>query len=149
MTIYYFQILLFTHSIITLKDASRLYSSRFSLDITSLLESCIITDEINEVLFSIPNDKVLGLDICTSLFFKRSWDIIGRDFITTARYFFDTNTLPRCVNVTRITLVPKIESLTTMNDFRPISCYNMMYKYIYKVIVSRLKGIFPDVIGPA
>jgi hypothetical protein len=46
-------------------------------------------------------------------------------------------------------LVPKIESLTTMNDFRPISCYNMMYKYIYKVIGSRLKGIFPDVIGPA
>lgn len=63
------------------------------------------------------------------------------------RHFFDTNTLPRCVNITRIALVPKIESPTTMNDFKPISCYNMMYKCISKVIISRLKGIFPDVIG--
>ena len=35
-----------------------------------------------------------------------------------------------------------------MNNFRPISSCNVMYKYISKVIVSRLKGIFLNVIGP-
>jgi hypothetical protein len=64
------------------------------------------------------------------------------------RYFFATSTLPRCVNATRINLVSKIEALTTMNDFRPISCCNAMNKYISKVIVSRLKEFFSNVISP-
>jgi len=64
------------------------------------------------------------------------------------RYFFDTSSLPKCVNVTKIDLVPKIEALTTMNDFRPILCCNVMHKYISKVIVSRLKEFFSNVIGP-
>ena len=54
-----------------------------------------------------------------------------------------------CINATRIVLVPKVETLTTMDDFRHISCCNVMYKYISKVIVNRLKGIFSDVIRPA
>jgi hypothetical protein len=32
---------------------------------------------------------------------KKHWDIIGKDFITVVRYFFDSYTLPRCVNATR------------------------------------------------
>ena len=39
--------------------------------------------------------------------------------------------------------------LLDVNDFRPISCCNVIYKYISKVIVSRLNGIFLDVIGVA
>jgi hypothetical protein len=35
-----------------------------------------------------------------------------------------------------------------MNNFRLISSCNVMYKSISKVIVSRLKKIFLDVIGP-
>jgi len=112
------------------------------------LESCITIDEIKEALFFIQDVKTPSLDSYTSLFFKKSWDISSRDCITVVRYFFDTNTLHRCVNAIRIALVPKIEVSTIMKDFRPISYYNVMYKYISKVIVSRLKGIFPNVIGP-
>ena len=36
------------------------------------------------------------------------------------RYFFDFSILPRCVNATRINLVPKIENPIIINDFRPI-----------------------------
>jgi hypothetical protein len=55
--------------------------------------------------------------------------------------------LLKCVNATKIFLVLKVETPTTMNDFRPISCCNMMYKCISKVIMNRSKGIFPEVIG--
>lgn len=94
------------------------------------------------------NDKAPGLDGYTFLFLKRSSDIIGRDFIAAVRYLFDFSSLLRCVDVTRITLAPKIENFITMNDFRPISCCNVMYKCISKLIVNMLKIILLDFIGP-
>jgi len=139
---------LFTPSIITLEDASCFFYKRIPPDITPFLESYITTDEINDTLFFISDEKTPSPNGYTSLLFKRSWEIIGRYFIAVVRYFFDTNTLPKCVNSTRIALVPKIEAPTTMNNFRLISSCNVMYKCIYKVIVSRLKEIFLNVIGP-
>jgi len=131
----------------TLEDVSR-YFTRIALDIMPTLDSYITDDEIKKTLFSIPH-KAFGLDGYTSLFFKRSWDIISKDFIATMRYFFDSSTLPRCVNATRISLISKIETLMIMNNFRRISCSNVIYKYISKVIVSGLKGMLVDVIGPS
>jgi hypothetical protein len=62
--------------------------------------------------------------------------------------FFYSSTLLRSVNATKIALVPKVETSTTINDFRPISyCCNVKYKCISKVIVNRLKRIFLEVIG--
>jgi hypothetical protein len=54
------------------------------------------------------------------------------------KYFFEFSTFLRCVNATRIALVLKVENLVTMNDFKPISCCNVMYKCISKVIMSKL-----------
>lgn len=76
-------------------------------------------------------------------------DIVSKDFIAITRYFFPSYAIPRCINATRIVLVSKIENLVTINDFKPISCCNMMYKCIFKVIMSRLKRIFPNFICPA
>jgi hypothetical protein len=106
-------------------------------------------DEIRIALFSILDDKAFGLDGYTSLFFKRHWEIIYGDFIVIMRLFFDTLTLPKCVNATRIALVPKIENPISVNDFRLISYCNVMYKCISKVIVNKLKVIIPNVICPS
>jgi len=62
--------------------------------------------------------------------------------------FFYSSTLLRCVNAIRIALALKVETPTTMNDFRTISCCNVMYKYISKVIMNRLNEIFLKIIGP-
>ena len=109
-----------------------------------------ITDEdIKAALFSIPDNKSPGPDGYNAYFFKHCWSIIGPDFLAAVRYFFTNNCLPRCVNATRIALVPKVENPSCMNDFRPISCCNVLYKCISKVIVIRLKAALGDVIGLA
>jgi len=107
----------------------------------------ITNDDIKSALFSIPDNKSPGLDGYNALFFKKCWDIIKVDFIAAVRYFFSNNALPRCVNATMVTLVPKLENPTCMNDFRPISCCNVLYKCISKLIVNRLKEALTDVIG--
>ena len=39
------------------------------------------SDDINSALFSIGNDKALGLDGYSAFFFKKAWDIVGIDFV--------------------------------------------------------------------
>jgi hypothetical protein len=49
-------------------------------------------------------------------------------------------------NSTFITLIPKVVSSSSMNDFHLISLCNCIYKIIAKVIVGRIKGILSDAI---
>ncbi|KAJ6978392.1 hypothetical protein NC653_026707 [Populus alba x Populus x berolinensis] len=109
----------------------------------------ITDDDIQAVLFSIPDTKAPGPDGYNALFFKKSWDVIKYDFIAAIKYFFSNNSLPRCVNATRVALVPKQEHPVCLNDFRPISCCNVLDKCIAKLLVIQLKAALVDVIGPS
>ncbi|KAJ6889560.1 hypothetical protein NC652_030338 [Populus alba x Populus x berolinensis] len=61
----------------------------------------ITSEDIKAALFSIPDTKSPGPDGYNALFFKKSWEIIKEDFIAAIRYFFNNNSLPRCVTATR------------------------------------------------
>ncbi|KAJ6904460.1 hypothetical protein NC652_022466 [Populus alba x Populus x berolinensis] len=148
-TISYYERLLTTTPNALPKDITSIYPNTIS-DATKLTTSLPITnEEIKSALFSIPDNKSPGPDGYNAFFFKQSWNIIGTDFIVAVKYFFSHNLLPRCVNATRVALVPKIENPTSMNDFRPISCCNVLYKCISKLIVIRLKAALAEVIGPS
>ncbi|KAJ7009360.1 hypothetical protein NC653_000125 [Populus alba x Populus x berolinensis] len=131
------------------EDISRLFPSSISGAQIPDLEQPVTNEEIKTALFSIPDDKAPGPDGFTSLFFKKSWSIIGADFMRAVSYFFEYSIMPRCINATRISLVPKVENPACMDDYRPISCCNVLYKCISKVLVARLKLILPDVISPS
>lgn len=77
--------------------------------------------EIRLALFSIPNDKSPGIDGYSSQFFKKSWNNIRSDFIAAIQNFFSTDTLLTELNVTTITLIPKVKCLVGVGDYRPIA----------------------------
>jgi len=60
------------------------------------------------------------------LFFKKSWEVIGEDFYATVHDFFVCGKLLKQINHSIITLVPKSASVTSANDFRPISICNVV-----------------------
>lgn len=128
-------------------DAMHAFTNRISDESRSSLLLPITDDEIKSALFSIPDNKSPGPDGYNAFFFKHCWSIIGAEFIAAVRYFFTTSSMPRCVNATRIALVPKVENPSCMPDYRPISCCNVLYKCISKVLVRRLKTALVDVIG--
>ena len=145
----YFQNLLAAPPHTLQEDVSRLYTSKIpSTSVPGLIQQ-IISDEIKRSLFSIPDDKAPGPDGFTSYFFKKCWGIIGVAFIKAIRSFFECSTPPRCINATIIALVPKVESPAGMDDYRPISCCNVIYKCISKIMATRLKTVLADIVSPS
>ena len=53
----------------------------------------------------------------------------------------------KSINHTFITLIPKVNNLERVSDFRPISPCNVIYKIISKVIANRLKPLLDSIIS--
>lgn len=52
------------------------------------------------------------------------------------------------MNATAIALIPKQTNSNQMNQFHPISCCNVFYKCIVKMLAKMLKHILPSLISP-
>jgi hypothetical protein len=114
----------------------------------AFLLSPVTPDDIRKVVFSIGDDKAPGPDGYSSAFFKRAWHIVGDDFCAAVQDFFTSGRLLRQANHSIITLVPKSANVTSPSDFRPISCCNVIYKVIAKLLAGRLACTLPTIISP-
>lgn len=52
------------------------------------------------------------------------------------------------LNDTLITLIPKCQSPKSLNNYRPISLCNTVYKVVSKIIVGRIKPLISKIISP-
>jgi hypothetical protein len=62
--------------------------------------------------------------------------------------FFSSSKLLNQINATIITLVPKKVNPSRMGDFRPISCCNLIYKCITKILANCLVPCSNAIINP-
>ncbi|CAN1141001.1 LINE-1 retrotransposable element ORF2 protein [Linum perenne] len=83
------------------------------------------------------------------MFFKNSWEVVKVDLILAVRRFFEKCSQPKYVNSILLALIPKKFNAADMKDYRPISCCNVIYKVISKVLASRLSKVLPSIISPA
>ncbi|XP_074304260.1 uncharacterized protein LOC141638972 [Silene latifolia] len=107
----------------------------------------VTSEEVKNSIFSIPKDKSPCPDGYTSQFFRDAWDVIGTDVCAAVINFFETGKLLVQLNATIITLIPKLDRPTSVKHFRPISCCNVLYKAISKILCNRLALVLPDLIS--
>ena len=112
-----------------------------------LLNCNFFRQDVKRVMHSIPNDKSPGMDGFNSYFFKHCWDIVGDEVADAVLDFFSTGKLLKVINVTSLTLIPKVKSPTHVSDFRPISCCYVIYKCITKLLCENIKLVLPGLIS--
>lgn len=128
---------------LTVAEIQHLHPFRCGAELAAKMAAIPTDAEIRETLFSLPKNKAPGPDGFTVEFFTYSWDLVGSDVINAVKAFFINSELPRQVNSTVISLIPKVPGADKLSDFRPISLCNTIYKVISKIIASRLQVLTP------
>ena len=109
-----------------------------NVDLNSLVAP-FSREEIDLLIKQIPTDKAPGPNGFNGLFMKKCWQIIKEDFYKLCDAFFELDVNLESINNSFITLVAKINSPETVNDFRPISLLNMDIKLLIKLLADRLQ----------
>ncbi|KAL2234689.1 UNVERIFIED_CONTAM: hypothetical protein Sindi_1201100 [Sesamum indicum] len=104
--------------------------------------------EVKQTIFDIAEDKAPGPDGYSSGFFKAARPIVGQEVSSAVLDFFNTGRILKQINTTLLALIPKVHSPMNVGDFRPISCCNVLYKIIAKLLVQRLSVILDKLISP-
>lgn len=104
--------------------------------------------EILHAVRSIGASKAPGPDGITALFYQTYWSIVKHDVVATVQHFFASGYLLRSLNHTNIVLIPKKDNPTLASRYRPISLCNVLYKFISKILATRLKAFLPQLISP-
>ncbi|XP_070018843.1 uncharacterized protein [Nicotiana sylvestris] len=103
-------------------------------------------EEVKQALMGIDDKKAPGCDGYNSCFFKKTWHIVGEEVTAAVQEFFESADMCKAINCTTITLILKVQNLTNIRDFRPISYCTVLYKLISNVITTRMQGVMEDLV---
>ena len=70
-------------------------------------------------------------------------------YVEQCNSYSKTGRIPKQVSATKLIVLPKVSNPETASESRPISCYNVTYKCISKLICRRLKKVLPHLIDPS
>ncbi|GMI75256.1 hypothetical protein like AT1G43760 [Hibiscus trionum] len=103
--------------------------------------------EIHDALKDMAPLKSPGWDGLHVEFFQSQWSIVGPSIYAMIHNIFTGGTIEPRLNNTVLVLIPKSDKLETFIDFRSISLCTVLYKLLTKIIVRRLKPLFPKIIS--
>jgi hypothetical protein len=106
------------------------------------------TEEVESALFQMAPLKASGLDSLNACFYQTNWPILKDEVCQGVLDIMNNGMMPEGLNMTHVTLIPKLKNPIRVTEFRPISLCNVLYKIISKVLANRLKKILPLIISP-
>ncbi|KAF3791961.1 Transposon TX1 uncharacterized protein [Nymphaea thermarum] len=101
----------------------------------------IMREKIVMAVKSLDKDSTAGPDGFPNYFYKDCWSIIGGDVVAAVQDFFLKAKLVGSVNHTMICLIAKKPNTIRIEDYRPISLCNTIYKVIAKILVIRMRDV--------
>ncbi|GJU21232.1 putative RNA-directed DNA polymerase, eukaryota, reverse transcriptase zinc-binding domain protein [Tanacetum coccineum] len=108
------------------------------------LEKPVTLEEIRAAVWDCGSQKSPGPDGFSFLFLKSYWDLLKEDAGNAVRCVFDSFVMPRGVNSSFITLIPKFPIRFILKIF-VLSLIGMQYKIIAKILANRLSKVIDKV----
>lgn len=100
------------------------------------------------MLFSFAANKSPGPNGFPPLFYKSFWKTTSKVLTETVQHFFKSGFRLKALNHTFIALIPKTSHSSKVEQFRPISLCNVVYKVISKILANRFKVHLDKFISP-
>jgi hypothetical protein len=97
----------------------------------------VTLEELKGVMRRFQRNKIPGPYGWTIEFFLGFFDLIGQDILRLVEEIRLTGQIPLSLNSTFITLIPKKDNPDSLDDFKPISLCNCIYKIVFKVLARR------------
>ncbi|KAL0285559.1 UNVERIFIED_CONTAM: putative ribonuclease H protein [Sesamum angustifolium] len=110
-------------------------------DEADLLRAPITATEIKDAIFDIAEDSTPGPDGYTSAFFKAAWSVVGQEVSAAIGEFFISGKASQTNQCHTFGLNSKSSNAIPVSDYRPISCCNVIYKAITKIMVKRMQKV--------
>ncbi|GKA65583.1 hypothetical protein Tco_0765290, partial [Tanacetum coccineum] len=125
-------------------NSNDLFCNQLTNDVANYMVRDVSDQEIRDAMFAMGDNKAPGPNGYTTAFFKEAWDIIATDVNKAIKEFFTNGVLLKELNHTILALIPKVTTPMTINDFHLISCCNVLYKCISKIISNQMKESLMD-----
>lgn len=119
----------------------------FSEEMNKSLEEEVTESKLRHALSSMSNGRSLGLDRYTMEFFKSFYDLLKDYLLLLVRESQREGKVYGPLNATFLCLIPKKQNYEMFEDYRPISCCNVVYELIAKIIARRLRPLLSEIIG--
>lgn len=101
-----------------------------SYDMNLMLTAKYTKEEVYATFKDMGPTKVSGVDGFSALFFQRCWHIVGGDIVSYSLGILNEGKEIDSTNITNAVLIPKVSHLTNIENFRPISLCNVLYKVV-------------------
>jgi hypothetical protein len=98
-------------------------------------------DELKEVIHNFQKDNNPGLDGWTIELFIGICELIGTNILRVVEESLFEGHMHAPFNSTFIVVIPKYDDPSSLDELRPISLCNCIYKLISKIIARRIKFI--------
>jgi hypothetical protein len=105
-------------------------------------------EEIHKAIFQMEHNKSPGPDGFPAEFYQHFWEVIKLDLMALFECFQKGDLDLYKLNFGVITLLPKKENATQIQQYRPICLLNVSFKFFTKVATNRISEVAQKVIKP-
>ena len=106
-------------------------------------------EEVMDAIKQLPAGKSPGVDSIPAEFYQELWDDIDSDIFNFVEESMQHCFLADELNISKIALLPKSEDRIKIQNYRPISLLNTLYKIVAKVYANRMKPLLHNWILPS
>lgn len=122
-------------------------NSKVSSDNKAFLSTTFTKEEVYVAVKETSPDGAPSLDGVNMGFQQKHWNIVGSDVTMGVLDMLNNDALVSDINHTNIVFIPKKKGICSTEDFRLISFCNVLYKFIAKVLVNRIRIVLDSVIS--